>query len=177
MIPTFARSLLLALVVAACTPTSDALTEEARQAVAAQVTQAVAELTAAMNAHDGDAVMGFYSGAPDFVYLGCTEYIRGGEAFAEMAAPFYAANPDVTIQQEIESLRVVGPEVAVVSLRGGQPDGPPLFWTQVWERGDEGRWIITVEHESWPGCPEPRGPHPLTSEGEPGSSEASSEGN
>jgi len=176
MISTFRSCLLPVMVVAACTPTSDRFTEEARQAVAAQVAQAVAELTAAMNAHDGDAVVGFYSGGPDFVYLGCTEYIQGGEAFAEMVSPFYAANSEVTIQQEIVSLRVVGPGAAVVSLRGGQPEGPALFWTQTWERSDDGRWIITLEHESWPGCPEPRGPHPLTGAGEPGSTEGPPEG-
>jgi len=160
----------VALLCAACTPAPAAFTDQDRQAVSQEVRAAVEQLTEAMNAHDGDRVVSFYPGVPDFVYLGCTDYQIGGQSFAARVAPYYRANPDVTFEQRIVSLRVLGANAAVVSLRGRSTVAPNLFWTQVWERGEEGDWGVIVEHESWPGCSEPSAGHPPM--GEPTSPEA-----
>lgn len=155
--------LVAAALLSACAPASDApLSDDDVRALRGEVEAAVAGLTAAMNAHDGAAVVSFYSDAADFLYVACTSFIQGGRTFAETVQPYYRNNPEVTFEQNVVSTRVLADGVAVVSLVGGSSDGPPLFWTQVWERGEDGRWVIVREHESWPGCSDPPAAHPMT---------------
>jgi uncharacterized protein (TIGR02246 family) len=129
--------------------------------VADDVRTAVTALTTAMNAHDADAVMAFYSDDPDFVYLGCTGFILGGPNFKQIVSGYYSARVDVVFQQDVVSVRVLGSDAAVVSLRGASTESPALFTTQTWVRSQEG-WKVAGVHESWPGCPEPQDPHPFT---------------
>ena len=162
MVSRLSQALLAVLLVAACSSDPADFTDEHRRAVGNEVRTAVAALTDAMNAHDGERVVSFYVPEPDFVYVGCTDVQIGGVSFARRVKPYYAANPDVLFEQSIVSLRVLAPDAAVVSLRGGSTHAPSLFLTQVWERTDEGGWGISVEHESWPGCSEPAEAHPFT---------------
>ena len=157
-------------IMTACTASATPFTDEDRTAVAAEIAGQVAGLTEAMNAGDAERVMGFYSGDADFVYLGCTNHIMGGEIFRQVVSPSYLANAGTVFQQEVVATQVLGPDAAVVSLRGGSSTAPYLFWTQTWQRGEDG-WVVTLEHESWPGCPEPRQPHPFTSGPEVGGTE------
>jgi ketosteroid isomerase-like protein len=129
----------LTLIAAACAPVP--LTDADRAAIAKEVTEALGELTAAMNDHDPESVVSFYAEDPDFLYLGCTDYVTGGTNFRQMAGPTYSARSDV--------------------MRGSSTETEALFWTQVLVKRD-GRWLITYEHESWPGCNPPGAPHPMT---------------
>lgn len=155
------RTLLPAsLLLAACTAGAPASGDVDPAAIASEITSAVAGLTEAMNAGDADALLAFYSSADDFAYLGCTEYILGGQSFARLVGPYYRPDLGEVFEQEIVQLQVLGPDAAVASLRGGSSSAENLFWTQVWRR-EGSRWVISLEHESWPGCDEPAAPHPL----------------
>ncbi|MDH5588636.1 MAG: SgcJ/EcaC family oxidoreductase [Gemmatimonadota bacterium] len=153
---------LAALTVAGCDSPGAYPSREGRDAIVAEVTGVMQDLTRAMNAHDAEEVLAFYGRTEDFTYLGCTEFILGGSAFAGTVAPFYAAHPEVVFEQEIVGVQVAGPDAAVVTQRGASSEAGALFWTRLVLRGEDGRWRIAMEHESWPGCEEPRGPHPFT---------------
>jgi len=152
---------LLGVVCLACQPQSGPLTDQTRQDVDAQVRAASAALVDAMNVGDAPTVLAFYQDGPSFVYLGCTDYILGGESFRRMVGPYYRADQPRDFALGIVAAQVLGPDQAVVSLQGSSANGSALFLTQVWIRED-GAWRVSLEHASWPGCPEPRGPHPFT---------------
>jgi uncharacterized protein (TIGR02246 family) len=151
----------LLLFAAACAPASTPFTDADREAVAKEVTAVLADLTDAMNSHDGERVAAFYTDNPDFLYLGCTDFITGGATFRRMLAPYYGPGSDVTFEQQIVSIQVLSPTAAAVSQRGSSTKVEALFWTQILVKTD-GRWAITYEHESWPGCDPPTSPHPYT---------------
>jgi len=155
----------LALFIAACAPTPASLSDADRAAVVAEVTAALSELTAAMNAHDPEGVIAYYPKDPGFLYLGCTDFITGGATFRRMVAPYYGPGNEVTFEQQIVSVQVLSPTAAVVSQRGSSSEADALFWTQVLVKKD-GRWFITYEHESWPDCDPPSAPHPFTAPGD-----------
>lgn len=146
---------------ASCSAPNDSLPASETGAVAAEVADAVAALTAAMNAHDREAVMSFYVDDPDFVYLGCTGFIFGGANFKRIVGSFYEPGRDVQFRQDVVNTKVLSPTAAVVTLRGGSTEAPDLFWTQTWQ-SVEGQWRVVGEHESWPGCSEPQDSHPFT---------------
>lgn len=150
------------LFLAACTAGPASFTHEGRQALVGEITAAAGALTEAMNAGDSEAVLSFYRDTEDFTYIGCTGFILGGQAFARLVGPYYNPGRDEVFEQRIVRTHILGPDAAAVSLRGASSSGRALFWTQVWVR-ENGRWVITLEHESWPGCPEPSEPHPFTS--------------
>lgn len=152
----------LFFLLAACARGPAPFTEADRAGVAEEVTRAVGQLTAAMSAGDAAAVLAFYRETEDFTYLGCTDFILGGKSFARIVGPSYQPDSGVTFEQNIVRLEVVGPDAAVASLRGGSTAAEHLFWTQLWVRDGE-RWMVAIEHESWPGCRPPSGPHPMTS--------------
>ena len=62
-------------------------------------------------------------------------------------------------EQELLSIQILTPTVAVAALRGHSTEAEALFWTEVLQKGEDGRWLITYEHESWPGCSVPTGAH------------------
>jgi len=160
-------NLLLAasLVLGACTPSSSGGPTWDEEALTEEVLGTLAALTEAMNSHDPERVFSFYRQDASFYYLGCTDVLYGWDAFATRVGPWYRANPDVTFVQEVLTVQLLEPTVAVAALRGSSTEAPALFWTEVLHRGDDGRWRITYEHESWPGCSEPRGPHIATEPG------------
>ncbi len=143
------------------------LPEAQRQAAMEEVAATLAGLTEAMNAHDPNRVFSYYRQSRDFIYVGCTDVLAGWGTFESRIRPYYNFNADVTFQQEILNIQLLGHDVAAVVLRGSSSEAPVLFWTMVLEREEGGRWLITQEHESWPGCPVPRGPH-MGTEGMPG---------
>ena len=106
----------------------------------------------------------FYRQDGAFFYLGCTDILFGWETFSARVGPYYANNTDVTFQQELLSVQILSPTVAVAAVRGSSTEAEALFWTEALQQGEDGRWLITYEHESWPGCPVPRGPHLGTGE-------------
>jgi uncharacterized protein (TIGR02246 family) len=153
----------LALFATACDSAPSPLTEGEREAIALEVEETLGQLTEAMNAHDSERVLAFFRNSDDFLYLGCTDFILGWEAFSRLLGPYYPANPDVVFQQEVVRTQVLSPTVAVAALRGSSTDAEALFWTEVLVREEDGRWLIAHEHESWPGCSPPSAPHPFTS--------------
>ena len=154
----FAGALLL---IAACQP-SPADYEEVTARVRDEVRAVAEDLLAAKNVPDGAAVVEFYSDAPTFSYLGCTDFTIGGESFNQLFPQVYDRREAGSYQMRIGDLKVLGPDAAVVSLVGSAGPQPHLFATQVWSRED-GDWQVILEHASWPDCEAPRGPHPYTS--------------
>jgi uncharacterized protein (TIGR02246 family) len=124
-----------------------------------EVAQTMGDYTEALNSHDPDRILSFYRQDPSFLYLGCTDILSGWGTFESRVRPYYTVNTDVTFQQQIINIQVLGPTTATVALRGGSSEAPNLFWTMALQKGEGGRWLITQEHESWPGCRVPRGPH------------------
>lgn len=143
------------------------LSEGEVTAITEEVTEAMAGLTEAMNFHDPDRVFAFYRQDEEFVYLGCTSTMLGWSTFSPRVASYYRSAEEVTFEREIITIQVLSADVAVVAMRGSSTEAPALFWTEVLQKGEDGRWLVTYEHESWPGCSAPRGPH-LGTEGDEG---------
>lgn len=148
----------LLLVAASCAPATPPFTDEDRAIAEAEVRAASLALVHAMNAHDADSILTFYQLDDSFTYVPCTDVLTGGDFFAGLTRSLHASYRDAVYTMRIASLRVVSGDAAVVSLEGSML--APLFTTRVLSRGDDGRWRIVWEHESWPGCPDPTPPHP-----------------
>jgi ketosteroid isomerase-like protein len=146
----------------ACAADSTTLSEAERRAVASEVTGVMDELLEAMNARDADGVASHYTDAPEFLALTCTSYINGGRTFKALTGPTYGPRTGATFEHRVVAVQALSPTAAVVSLSGGSTRAPALFWTRLLVK-ESGRWLITYEHQSWPGCSEPRAPHPFTS--------------
>jgi ketosteroid isomerase-like protein len=157
-----AALLCLAAPALSCTRAPAVLTDEEQRAVTAEVREAIIDLRAAMNAQDPQRVSTRYDRSGDFAYVGCTELILGGAEYRRITSPYYSASRSVTFEQEVVHIRALDRHAAVVAMRGSSTRAPHLFWTQVWIKDGSGRWVVGHEHESWPGCREPRGAHPPT---------------
>lgn len=136
------------------------VTEVERLQIIGAVHAAVDARFEAMNRHDAEAVGAFYQDGEAFVYAGVSDVIEGGESFREMTAPWYSLHRDQTFEYSIISTQVLSPRVATVTIRGSTSATPHLLWTDVMVLED-GDWLIALEHESWPGAPEPS-VHPAT---------------
>ena len=156
--------LLLALVASACTAAPGPLTGDEEMAVIEEVMEALNGLTGAMNAHDREEIFSFYRQDDSFLYLGCTDILFGWGPFSTRVGPYYDFHQDITFEREVISIQALSANAAVAALRGGSNEAEFLFWTQVLQKSEDGRWLITHEHESWPDCPAPRGPHMGTEE-------------
>ncbi len=144
---------------AACQPTQE-LTDAQRTTITADVIATVDSLYAAMNEHDPDQVLGHYLQSDQFLYVGVSESIQGWRTYSSLTRPWYQGHPDVTFQYQILHVQVLAPDVATVTARGGSTEAPFLMWTRTLVLRD-GRWLIALEHESWPGAEEPKGGHPM----------------
>jgi len=133
--------------------------------VVSEVTDVMNELLEAMNAHDPDRVVSFYTDAPEFLALTCTSYISGGTTFKALVGPTYGPRRGATFEHRVVRAQALSPTAAVATLSGNSSKVPALFWTRILVK-EEGRWLITYEHQSWPGCSEPRAPHPFTPPGD-----------
>jgi uncharacterized protein (TIGR02246 family) len=152
--------LTILLALAACAPAAQTSFTEAQRALAeAEVRDAVAQLTAAMNSQDPDRVFALYRESREFVLVGCTDLMFGTEYFTRVLRPFLGSPREAPLEQELLRIQVLNPETAVVTLRGGSAGGPPVFWTLVLIRERDGRWLVAHEHQSWPGCSEPARVH------------------
>ena len=151
----------LMLLTVACTPGGGGLDDTRKEALRSEVEETLAGLTEAMNGHDSEEVLEYFRESEEFLYLGCTDFLLGWEAFSRRAGMYYVANPEVVFQQEVVRIQVLSPTVAVAAIRGGSTDAEALFWTEVLVKED-GNWVITHEHESWPGCSPPTAAHPFT---------------
>lgn len=154
------------LLAAACAPAPATLTDAARAAAAEEVRAATFALQDALNAHEPEAILAFYRLDGDFTYVGCTNYMFGGDLFGTIVGTYHQQNPDVVYDLAVQSLQVLAPDVAVVSLQGTGGQVMKLFVTRALRRDDAGRWVIVHEHESWPGCSDPTPPHPGTAPGD-----------
>jgi hypothetical protein len=146
----------------ACTAGGDTLGEAEKVALAQEVMETLGQVTQAMNAHEPERLFSYFRQDEEFLYLGCTDFLLGWGDFSSRVGPYYRANPDVTFEQEVVRVQVLSPTTAVAALRGGSSEMEDLFWTEVLVK-EGGRWLIVHEHESWPGCSPPSGPHPFTS--------------
>jgi len=135
------------------------LTQEEVAVLTQEVAETLAGLTEAMNSHDPERVFSFYRQDESFFYLGCTDILFGWGTFSSRVGPYYTRSTDVIFEQELLSIQILTPTVAVVALRGHSTEAEALFWTEVLQKGEDGRWLITYEHESWPGCSVPTGAH------------------
>lgn len=151
------RVLPLLLLAAACVPAPATFTDAERDAAAAEVRVASLALVDALNAHDADSILTFYSLDDDFTQVACTGFVFGGKGFASLTRSLHANYRDAVYDMAVDGVRVLGPDAAVASLRGTML--APLFVTRVLRRGENGRWLVAWEHESWPGCPNPTTSH------------------
>jgi uncharacterized protein (TIGR02246 family) len=161
---TWPKFLPILLLAASCAPARPSLDEAEREAVASEVRVASAALVDALNAHDADSILAFYSPDADFTQLACTSFVFGGASFASLTRSLHANYRDAVYDMSIRNVLVLGPDAAVVSLEGTMLG--PLFVTRVLRRADGGRWLVAWEHESWPACPTPTPPHPGTFPGD-----------
>ncbi len=145
----------------ACEAEPEALTPEFKAGLLREVESTLEGLTEAMNSHDPERIFSYFRQSEEFLYLGCTDLLLGWGTFSSRVGPYYVANPEVTFEQGVVRIQILSPTVAVAALRGGSTETDALFWTEVLVK-ENGAWLITHEHESWPGCPEPSGPHPFT---------------
>jgi len=157
-----------------CSAEPGSLTSAQEAELRAEVAETLSALTEAMNSHDPDAVFSFYRQDETFYYLGCTSVLFGWSTFSSRTRPYYENQTDVTFERELLFTQILEPTVAVAALRGSSTEADALFWTQVLQKNEDGQWLVTYEHESWPGCPAPRGPHMGTT-GEPGDVSAAPE--
>ena len=146
-------SVLAAAALTACQG-GNTVSDAQRTAAIGEVSQTVDSLFAAMNAHDPDRLLAHYRKGNDFTYVAVATTMRGWDAFAGMTRAYVAQHPDVTFEHHILQIQVPAPDVAVATIEGSASDAPFLMWTQVYVR-ENGRWVITLEHESWPGAREP----------------------
>ncbi len=159
---------LVLLLSAACSPAAPKPFTDADAAAAAEEVRAASlALVDALNTHQADSILAFYSLDEDFTYVACTTYYVGGEGYDAFARSFHAMYPETKYTLDVGSVRVLGPSHAVVVMEGSLTG--PLWVTRVLQRDVRGRWLVTWEHESWPDCPAPGTPHP-------GSAEADSAG-
>ena len=157
---TCAKLLPILLLAASCAPARPSLDEAEREAIASEVRVASAALVDALNAHDADSILTFYSPDADFTQVACTSFVFGGESFANLTRSLHANYRDAVYDMTIRDVLVLGPDAAVVALEGTMLG--PLFVTRALRRVDTGRWLVAWEHESWPACPSPAPPHPGT---------------
>lgn len=164
--------LLCALAAAACAPASPVLSEPERAELVAEVQAATDSLTAALQAHDVERILGFIDLDGAFVYASCTEFLYGAGLYANITGSYHAARKDVTYEFRVTSTRVLGPQTAVVTLESDSSEptaSNPVLTTNVLAKGADGRWRVAYQHQSWPGCPPPKAPHPMTTAPDEGS--------
>lgn len=152
-------SVLAATAMAVACQAGGTVSDARRADVTTEVTQAVDSLFTAMNAHDAERILSHYRKGNDFTYVAVATTLRGWDAFAGMTRAYNASHADVTFEHHIDQIQVLSPDVAVATIQGSASDAPYLMWTQVYVR-EEGRWLVTLEHESWPGARTPPPTHP-----------------
>lgn len=146
--------------IAACQPSAPP-TGSQRARIIAQADSAVAALYDAMNVHDTDAVMAHYLLGDDFLYVGVSDVLQGHDTFARTMAPWYRAHPDVTFDFTILHTQVLSPTTATVTVKASTQESPYLTTTRTLVQLD-GKWLVALEHESWPGAEVPGAVHPGT---------------
>lgn len=151
---------LATLLAASCVPDPGpaSFSAEERAALAAEARAASLALLDALNAHDADAILAFYDLDDDFTYVACTNFMFGGRGYANMTRTLHANYDSTSYDMDVQSVRVLNRDVAVVSLQGTFL--APLFVTRVLRRSPAGSWLVSWEHESWPGCADPVRMHP-----------------
>jgi len=167
--PMYSRALVIVILAglsAACSSQPVSRPEFDEGALTEEVLETVDGLTEAMNSRDPDRVFGFYRQDETFFYMGCTSSMAGWGTFAPRVASYYRTSREVAFQREVLSTQILSATTAVVAMRGSSTEAEALFWTEVLQKGEDGRWLVTYEHESWPGCSVPSGPHIGTEGGE-----------
>ena len=160
--PTMKPALALALIIAsACGAPSPGGSGFDPGEVEAHVRAASATLVDALNAHDADAILDLYDLEEGFTQVVCTEVRTNPQGFANLTRALHTQFKDAVYTMRVSSVRVLGPDVAVVASEGTMTG--PFFVTRVLRKAADGRWLVTWEHQSWPGCPPPVAPHPGTS--------------
>ena len=162
---------LLAILTGACSTHPDPPTDAEALALRGEVASALSAHTEAMSSGDPERVFSFYKQDDRFFYLGCTDVLFGWGTFSSRVEFFYRDRPELTFEREILSIQILEPTVAVVAMAGRSSEADGLFWTEVLQKQEDGRWLITYEHESWPGCSRPGPGHSLGDlvPGDPGS--------
>ncbi len=144
----------------ACQP-ERGVDDASRTAITRAVMATMNDLYGAMNAHDADRVLAHYLKSEEFLYVGVGDTTLGWETFSSLTRPWYQSHPDVTFEYEIVHVQVLAPDVATVTAKGSSTEAPFLMWTRTFVLRD-GQWLISLEHESWPGAEPPRAQHPMS---------------
>ncbi|HSG09900.1 MAG TPA: SgcJ/EcaC family oxidoreductase [Longimicrobiales bacterium] len=151
---------------AACTPAAPSLSDDVRATALAEVRATTDSLAAAMNAHDSPRFQAFFALDATFAYVSCTEFLVGGGTFADITAAYDMAHADVTVEMGVVTARILAPDAAVVGIQSRSSDpnaSNPILTTNVMHKGEDGRWRVVHQHQSWPDCSPPTAPHPMTS--------------
>lgn len=151
-------------VATSCSPAPTSLTQGERAAVEAEARATGEALLEALNAHEVDRILAFYDRGDDFTYVACTRVMKGGAGLDPVLRALHHATRDDVYEMDITRVRVVDRNAAVLLFEG--TFSGPLFVSRLVEKGADGAWRITYEHESWPGCEGPDTPHPGTAPGD-----------
>ena len=147
--------LAVAVAAAACrTAGTGEITDAQRTEITGQVAQVIDSLFAAMNEGNVEAITSHYRKSGDLMQVSVTETLTGWEGFATVTSQFYTQHPDVKFEHRIVQTQVLAPNVAAVTIAGSATTSEFLMWTDVLIR-ENGRWVITLDHESWPGARAP----------------------
>jgi len=155
---------LLLVLAAGCSPATTSLPQGERATVEAAARAMGEALLEALNAHEVDRILAFYDRGDDFTYVACTRVMRGGAGLDPVLRALHHATRDDAYEMDIARVRVVDRTAAVLLFEGTFTG--PLFVSRLVEKGADGAWRITYEHESWPGCEGPDTPHPGTAPGD-----------
>jgi uncharacterized protein (TIGR02246 family) len=148
-------ALAAATAVAACQPRgATEVTDARRTEITTQVTQVIDSLFTAMNEGDVDAITSHYRKSDDLMQVTVAQTLTGWDNFATVTKQFSTQHPDVKFEHRIVQTQVLAPNVAAVTVAGRATTSEFLMWTDVLVR-ENGRWVITLEHESWPGARAP----------------------
>ena len=111
------------------------------------------------NSHDADKLAALWT--PEGVYVDkiTGERTEGREALAEDFRELFAAAPQVRLSGEVESIRVLGDDVAMVegTTTTATPDADPVTtaYSAVFVKRD-GKWLLDAVHET--AIPDPETP-------------------
>jgi ketosteroid isomerase-like protein len=149
---------ILVLLALGCGPEQASLSPGERDRVTTEARAAGQALLSALNSHDPDAILAHYDLGEDFTYVACTNVMSGGRGMEPLLRALHGAYKADSYEMDVTRVQVLAPGAAVVFFQGSFR--VPLFVSRVFRKGDDGRWRVTWEHESWPGCSGPTEAHP-----------------
>lgn len=150
---------ILALTSGACAGPGGELTQEQSQAIQDEVMVTLLDFVDALNAHDADLVLSYYTPSPELVRVGCTNASEGFEGVSGRIRTFHDLDKDLVFEMSVLDVLPLSTTSAEATMGGRTTATPGLFWSLAMVKQPDGRWLIAHEHQSWPGCSAPPAPH------------------